>query len=287
MSFFKLAVFLALFVPGIWISLRYAAGAIGPRPLNEAIREFGLWTLRFLFLALAVTPLRQIFSSPRLASLRRMIGLAAFSYAAVHFLFYNADQSFKILKVGGEIFSRLYLLIGFVALCGLTTLAATSTDGMVRRLGARSWQRLHRLVYALAVLGVVHFFMQSKLYVWEPMVMAGLLLWLLGYRLLARLSPQRGGVPLTWLCALSLFAGIATAIGEAAYFAFKTGANGWRVFGVEFSLAAGLRPAPVVLAVGLGICALAALSVFLSRPRTRGPRFLSTSPSPLRQKPAA
>ena len=160
----KLAVFVALFVPAGWVAFAYGFGLLGARPFNEAIHEIGLWTIRLIFLALAVTPLRQILQWPRLILVRRMIGVAAFAYVLVHFSFYIGEpEAFDLEKVASEIVHRVYLTIGFAALLGLAALAATSTDGMVRRLGGRRWQLLHRLVYAIGVLAVIHYCFQSKL----------------------------------------------------------------------------------------------------------------------------
>jgi len=102
-------------------------------------------------------------------------------------------------------------------------LAATSTDGMVRRLG-RHWQRLHRIVYVIALLGLIHYWMQSKLEVWEPTIFFGLYFWLMGYRLLAAKFAMRGQLPLYWLATLTLAATMATALGEAVYFRLAFGA---------------------------------------------------------------
>src|SRR5277367_5245984 len=209
----KLTVFVALFVPAMWVMFAYAFGLLGARPLNEAIHQIGLWTIRWIFLALAVTPLRQIWEWPRLILVRRMIGVAAFAYVLIHFSLYTASEAFDLGKVATEIVLRIYLTIGFAALLGLAALAATSTDGMVRRLGGKRWQLLHRLVYAIAVLAVIHYCFQSKLDRWEPTIMAGLLFWLLGYRLLWRFG-VREHLALPWVAGLSLAAGLATALGE-------------------------------------------------------------------------
>ena len=115
--------------------LSLSLGWLEPRPFNEAIHQFGLWTIRLIFLALAVTPLRQILQWPRLILVRRMIGVAAFAYAITHLTLYTADQMFDLAKVASEIVHRIYLTIGFTAVLGLSALAATSTDGMIRRLG--------------------------------------------------------------------------------------------------------------------------------------------------------
>lgn len=122
----KLAVFLALFVPAGWVVLAYACGLLGARPLNEAIHQLGLWTIRLIFLALAVTPLRQILQWPRLLVVRRMIGVAAFAYVLMHFSLYVVSQAFDLGKVASEIALRIYLTIGFTALLSLAALAATA-----------------------------------------------------------------------------------------------------------------------------------------------------------------
>jgi methionine sulfoxide reductase heme-binding subunit len=249
----KLTVFVALFVPGSWAAFAYSFGLLGARPLNEAIHEVGLWTIRLIFLALAITPLRQILQWPRLIVVRRMIGVGAFAYVLAHFSLYVTSEAFDIEKVASEIVLRVYLTIGFAALLGLAALAATSTDGMVRRLGGRNWQRLHRLVYLIAVLAVVHYCFQSKLDRWEPTIMAGLLLWLFGYRLLLWRFGRRGRLALPWVAGLGLVAALATALGEAVYFWLAFGAPLARVLEANLTLATGVRPAVVVLGITLAV----------------------------------
>jgi methionine sulfoxide reductase heme-binding subunit len=254
----KLVVFVTLWVPAGGILSAYYSGLLGARPLNEAIHLMGLWTLRLIFLALAVTPLRQILRWPRLILVRRMIGVAAAAYVLIHLTLYAASEKFDLAKVVSEIALRIYLTIGFAALLGLIALASTSTDGMIRRLGGKRWQLLHRLVYAIGVLAVIHYSFQSKLDQWEPTMMAGLLGWLLGYRLLLWGFGKRGHLPLPWFGALSVLVAIGTALGEATYFHLAFHANLVRVLSADFSLATGIRPAVVVLATGLVITAAGA-----------------------------
>jgi sulfoxide reductase heme-binding subunit YedZ len=272
LSRFKLAVFAALFIPALWVASAYGFGLLGARPLNEAIREIGLWTLRLVFLTLAVTPLRQLLQWPRLLVVRRMLGVAAFAYVMIHLTLYVAQQAFNLVTVASEIAHRIYLTIGFAALLGLAVLAATSTDGMVRRLGGRRWQRLHRLAYAIAVLGVIHFCLQSKLDEWEPTVMAGLLGFLLGYRLLVRLSGARRGLSPAWVGALGIAAAIGTGFAEALYFRLAFGAPLLRVLTADFSLQTGIRPAAVVLAICLAVTLAAALRAVTTRPANKSVR---------------
>lgn len=268
----KLAVFVALFGPALWVGLSFAMGWLQPRPFNAAIREVGLWTIRLIFIALAVTPLRAILQWPRLILVRRMIGVAAFAYAIAHLSLYTADQMFDLAKVVSEVVLRIYLTIGFVAVIGLSALAATSTDGMIRRLGRR-WQTLHRLVYVIALLAVVHYCMQSKLDLWEPTIMAGIYAWLIGYRLLARFLAIRGRLAWHWVVALGVAASALTALGEALYIWMAYGADPLRVIAANWSLALGVRPAAVVLALGLAVSAAGGLRALIALPAKGRPRF--------------
>lgn len=255
---FKALVFAALFLPGMWVAVAYGLDALGPRPLIEAIHQIGLWAIRFLFISLAVTPARQALQWPRLVLVRRMIGVAAFAYVAIHLLLYTADQEFDLAKVGSEILLRFYLTIGFAALLFLTALAVTSTDGMTRRLGARRWQRLHRLVYPIGILATIHYFIQSKLDVYEPTVMAGIFVWLMAWRLVAWSRRDRR-VPLWCIPVLGLAASSLTAIGEAVYFWLKTGVSPALVLSANLSAMTGIRPAWIVLAAG-AVVTVAALA---------------------------
>ena len=136
--------------------------AVGARPLNNVIHRAGFWTLIFLMTSLAITPLRRIARFNQLVDVRRMIGVGAFVYAACHISLYVADQMFDLWKVASEIVLRLYLTIGFTALLGLAALAITSTDGMVRRMGGKRWQRLHNIIYGIGLLALIHYFQQTK-----------------------------------------------------------------------------------------------------------------------------
>jgi methionine sulfoxide reductase heme-binding subunit len=168
---------------------RLAAGAfgvlgvsLGTDPVAELLHELGQWGLRFICITLAVTPLRFMLGQLWLLNFRRMFGLYAFTYLLLHFIVYLAlDQGFYWAGIGEDIVKRPYITIGFAALLMLIPLAITSTNKMMRRLGKR-WQKLHRLVYVVAVLGVWHYYWQVKADVREPLVFVAIVAFLLGYR---------------------------------------------------------------------------------------------------------
>jgi len=266
---FKLAIFALLFVPLGFVA---QVGLNDPRWLNAMVHESGLWAIRLLFVSLALTPLRATLAWPELALVRRMIGVAAAGYAALHLLGYVADMAFDLGKVLSEIWLRIYLTLGFAGLLFLLALAATSTDAMVRRMGGRRWQRLHRLVYPAAILAAIHFFLQSKLDIREPTLMAGLLVWMLGYRIVL----WSGGAPRaravwTLLC-LALIAGLAAAGIEALALWWANGIDPARVLNANLRFANGLRPAWWVLIAGLAV-ALAAGPRVKAQQRRRAARF--------------
>lgn len=251
----KTAVFVALFLPGLYTTVMFALDRLGARPLTEAIHEFGDWTIRLIFISLVISPARIMLQWPRLLDVRRIIGVAACIYVLIHLSLYTADESFALGTVASEIVLRIYLTIGFTALIGLCVLAFTSTDGWQRRLGARRWQKLHRIIYGIGVLAVIHFFMQSKLDEWEPTVMAGIFVWLMACRAVSwRLG--RGKLPLWSVAALSLATGVLTAVGEAGYFWLSMGAPFALVLQANLSLETGLRPSWVVFASTFAIALL-------------------------------
>jgi sulfoxide reductase heme-binding subunit YedZ len=249
LSVFKLVVFLALFAPGVWIGYEWATGMLEPKPVTEEIHAAGQWAVRFILLSLLVTPLRRLAQWPKLISLRRMLGLAAFGYAFVHINLYILDQKFALLHVASEIALRFYLTIGFVALLGLAALAATSTDAMVKRLGGKRWTQLHKLIYFIAALAIFHFYLQSKVNVSEPVLMMGFYFILMIYRVL-----QKRGWP-AWSVAVgaAVAAPIATAFLEATWYALVRHIDFWRVLGENIDFDNDFRPAVYVAAAGLAL----------------------------------
>src|SRR4051812_25585449 len=182
----KIIAFVGSCVPILWLSWRVWTNDLNPaRPVNETIHSTGNYVIWLIVLSLAVSPARRLFGAPKLINMRRTLGVAAFCYAALHLTLYVVQEKYDLVKVASEIVFRIYLTIGFVALLGLIALAATSTDAMIRRLGPR-WNTLHTVIYGIAILGIIHFMMQTKLDITEAVMVGGFLIWLLGYRLMHR-----------------------------------------------------------------------------------------------------
>jgi methionine sulfoxide reductase heme-binding subunit len=269
----KIVAFVAALLPALWIAYQAAADDLGARPITEAIHQAGDWALRFLLITLAITPAQRIFHYPRVTLARRTLGVASAGYATLHFSLYVLDQHFDLLKVASEIVLRIYLTIGALGLAGLIALASTSTDAAISRLGSGRWHALHRFVYAIAVLAVVHFFIQSKLNTYEPVLMAGFLIWLLAYRALYR---RNGEVAPLHLLLLAVGTAAVTAIGEAMLYLFTSGVDARRVLLAHFDIEMEVRPAWWVLAAGL----VAAAAGFWRQKRQR-PSARRISPSAL------
>jgi len=158
---------------------------LGANPQNFLILTTGMMTLIFLILTMAVTPLRKITGLNWLIQFRRMLGLYAFFYGCLHFLcFFSLDRAFSVSSTLTEMLKRKYLILGSTALLAMVPLAITSTNGMIKRLGGKRWRALHRLAYVAAIAGVIHYYMQVKADVRQPLVFAAVLAILLGYRLL-------------------------------------------------------------------------------------------------------
>jgi len=182
---YKPLVFIASLVPLAWLlcgTFGWLGVSLGADPVKKLEHEYGKWALNFLLITLAVTPVRQLLGLTHLPRLRRMLGLFAFLYAMLHFMVYlGLDLELNFRTLFADIAKRPYITIGFAALVLLIPLAITSTNRMMRRLGRR-WQKLHRLIYVIAALGVWHFYWQVKRDVREPLIYAGILALLLGYR---------------------------------------------------------------------------------------------------------
>jgi len=155
----KPLMFLLCLLPFGWLAFGAFTDGLGANPAEHLIRSTGDWTLRFLCIVLAVTPLRVSLKLNALARYRRMLGLFAYFYVAVHLLSYSwFDMGFEIAEIAKDIAKRPFILVGFAAFVLLTPLAATSFNRAIKALGAKRWQRLHKLVYLIAGLGLLHFF---------------------------------------------------------------------------------------------------------------------------------
>ncbi len=188
----KAVLFVLCLLPFAWLAWNTVqaqlgnANILGANPAEYLIRATGDWTLRFLCLVLAVTPLRTITNTPPLARFRRMLGLFVYFYVVLHLVSYSwFDMGFDISEIAKDIAKRPFILVGFAAFVLLTPLAATSFNRAIKALGAKRWQRLHKLVYLIAGLGILHFFwMRSgKNDFGEVAVYAAILGVLLGWRL--------------------------------------------------------------------------------------------------------
>lgn len=191
----KVAVFLACLVPLAVLISDALHGGLGANPVQFIEQTTGDWTLRFLIITLAISPLRKILDVPQLIRFRRMLGLFAFFYACLHFCAYiGFDQMLDFAGMWKDVMKRRYITAGFTAFVLLIPLAVTSTAGWIRRLGGRRWQMLHRAIYLSVVAGVIHYFWQVKSDVSKPMqyaAIAGILLaWRIGAWLYRR--SQRG-----------------------------------------------------------------------------------------------
>jgi len=250
----KAAVLAAGCIPGLVLAYWWATGELGGRPVTEVIHGTGDWAIRFLVISLAITPAARVLNWPRILLVRRIVGLTALAYAVAHLFLYVVDQNYRLGIVASEIVLRFYLTIGFITVLGLAVLGATSTNRWMQRLG-RGWKRIHRAIYVLGGVALLHYFIQSKSNVSEPVFMAGVFVWLLLWRTL----------PMNWQrsvmaqLGLTVVVACATAGIEFAWYGLATAINPWRVLAASETLRFGLRPAHYVALLGLGVVLLAVL----------------------------
>jgi methionine sulfoxide reductase heme-binding subunit len=195
----KPVLFVLGLLPFAWLFYGALTDHLGANPAEYLSRSTGDWTLRFLCLTLAVTPLRVAARLPTLARFRRMLGLFTYFYVVLHFLAYSwFDQGFDLGEIGKDIAKRPFILVGFAGFVLLTPLAATSFNRAVKAMGAARWQALHKLVYVIAPLGILHFFWMraAKNNFAEVAVYAAILAVLLGWRVREFLRKRQAGRPL-------------------------------------------------------------------------------------------
>lgn len=195
MAGLKAVLFVICLLPFARLAIGVVLHALGANPIEEITRSTGTWTLAFLMITLGVTPLRRLTGWNPLLRVRRMLGLFAFFYAVLHFTTYIwLDQFFDVPSIVRDVIKRPFITVGFASFLLLVPLAVTSTDAMVRRLGAKNWLRLHRTVYCVAAGGVIHYWWLVKRDITQPAIYAVVLTVLLGARLLI-LARRRGSVP--------------------------------------------------------------------------------------------
>lgn len=197
-KFNKALVFINCLVPLALLGWDAMRGQLGANPLEFVTRTTGTLTLVFLLLSLAVTPARKLTGAQWLIKFRRMLGLYAFFYGLLHFLTYVwFDKFFDARAVLADIPQRPFIAVGMASFFLMIPLAVTSTNGMIKRLGGKRWARLHKLVYATAIGGVLHYYMLVKADTRKPLVFAAVLALLLGYRLFAAYKSKLVAKPLS------------------------------------------------------------------------------------------
>lgn len=185
-KFHKALIWVNALIPLAFLAFDAYRGALGANPIEFFLRTTGVLTLVFLLITLAITPLRKVFGWNSLIKFRRMLGLYAFFYAVIHLITYSIfDKSLDVAAIVGDVWQRPFIAVGMAAFSMLVPLAATSTNGMVKRLGGKNWARLHKLSYLIAILGVIHFWMIVKSDIFYPAVFGLVLFVLLGYRIVA------------------------------------------------------------------------------------------------------
>ncbi len=185
-KFNKIVIFINSLVPLALLAWDAARGNLGANPVEFFLRTTGVLTLVFLFITLAVTPLRKYFGWNSLIKFRRMLGLYAFFYGSLHLIAYAVfDKSLSLSAIVADVFQRPFIAVGMVAFFLLAPLAVTSTNNMIKRIGGKNWARLHKLTYIISILGVVHFYMIVKSDATYPILFGLVLAGLLGYRIYA------------------------------------------------------------------------------------------------------
>jgi methionine sulfoxide reductase heme-binding subunit len=184
-KFNKFLISLNALIPLAYLGYDAYRGQLGANPLEFFLRTTGVLALVFILFTLSVTPLRKIFGLNGLIKYRRMLGLYGFFYALIHLITYSIfDKSFDLRAIAGDVWQRPFIALGMLAFALLVPLAVTSTNGWVKRLGGKNWGRLHKLTYAVGILGVIHFWMIVKSDVFYPAIFGFVLAVLLGYRLI-------------------------------------------------------------------------------------------------------
>ncbi len=191
LKFNKILIFINALVPLGFLAFDGLSGNLGANPIEFFLRTTGVLTLVFLLITLLVTPLRKLFGWNSLVKFRRMLGLYAFFYGFLHLITYSVfDKSLSVSAIISDIWQRPFIAVGMLAFFLLIPLAVTSTNSMIKRFGGKNWLRLHKLIYPIAILGVIHFWMIVKSDLKYPALFAVILAVLLGYRLYDKYKPK-------------------------------------------------------------------------------------------------
>jgi sulfoxide reductase heme-binding subunit YedZ len=192
----KPAAFVLALVPLVWLAYRFATDQLSVNPLDDLTDETGTWALRFIVLTIAITPLRELTGWSSIAGFRKMSGNFAFFYGSLHFLTYlSFDKLFVWSEIVPDLTARRFIVAGFMAWLLMLPLAITSPAFMARWMGGKAWKRLHRAVYAVAVLGVVHYLWLVKFDIQRPLIYGAIVFMLLGYRIWAWWKWRSRGAP--------------------------------------------------------------------------------------------
>jgi len=236
-----------MFAPAIWMLYSAASGEYGPAPIGELTFWSGVWSMAILLLTLAITPGVTTFRWSRLIIVRRMIGVAALIYTLAHIVIYFALRFWDFSVIGYEMATSVSLIAATVSTIGLIALGATSVDAAIQRMGAKSWNQLHNLVYVITGLALIHFLIVPEMYP-QQYIACGMFFWLMMWRWM---NHHRRGLHTWLLAALAVATCLFTAALEAGW--------GWVYYGYEplgtlknnFSLDLGVSPAWQVLILGL------------------------------------
>lgn len=193
-NFNKLLIWVNALVPLGLLGYDGVRGQLGANPIEFFLRTTGVLTLTFLLITLSITPLRKLFGMNQLIKYRRLLGLFAFFYGVIHLsTYFIFDRDASVSSMVEDVVKRRFILFGMTALLLMVPLAVTSTNGMIKRLGGKRWQRLHRLVYISGILGVIHFWMIVKSDIFYPAIFGLVLVSLLGYRIYLKAKPRLAG----------------------------------------------------------------------------------------------
>jgi len=190
-NFNKLVIWINALIPLGLLAYDGVRGQLGANPVEFFLRTTGVLTLTFLLVTLSITPLRKLSGMNQLIKYRRLLGLFAFFYGIVHLSTYFVfDRGASVLSAFDDVLQRRFILFGMTALLLMVPLAVTSTNGMIKRLGGKRWQRLHQLIYISGILGVVHFWMIVKSDIFYPAIFGSILVFLLAYRIYIKAKPK-------------------------------------------------------------------------------------------------